>query len=105
MNRFRHLASAFGLALALLLGQHAAALHDIAHASESHWQKHDGKRGPVHCDENLACASMAGAAAAFVPTLPLVAAQAGAPSILTDSPAPAAARLAYRSQAPPLFLL
>ena len=100
----RRYASAFWLVLALLLGQQAAALHDIAHAGEPHFQKHDGKPGHPPCDENFACATFSGGLKASLPTVPEVVADNSLSPAPLELGTPAAARLAFRSRAPPTVL-
>jgi hypothetical protein len=102
MKLFRRLGFALWLALALVAGQHAALLHDLGHAAESLAQKHDGKPAPTKCDKHFAFAQFVGAASSgiAVPDVDCDVADFHA----TDSVAPPARALAYRSQAPPALL-
>ena len=102
MKLFRRLGFALWLALALVAGQHLALLHDLGHAAESLAQKHDGKPQPTKCDKHIALAQFAGAPTpAFeIPAVDCVAAE----FIASESAAPSARVLAYRSQAPPALL-
>lgn len=104
MTRLRRIASAFWLALALLVGQHAAALHGLAHATEQFTQKKDSQHTPATCDKCFACAELSSAAAATVPSLPVVAAGGHLLLALLEPGASPAARLAFRSRAPPTLL-
>ncbi|HLX22266.1 MAG TPA: hypothetical protein VKR38_02880 [Usitatibacter sp.] len=90
-------------AVALLAGQHVAALHDLAHAKEQLSQK-DAKPGSSTCDQCAACAQLSGGAAATTPVLPVddVAPAQVAVSLARD--AACAPRLAFRSRAPPTLL-
>jgi hypothetical protein len=100
MNALRRLGFALWLALALVAGQHAAALHDLGHASEKLSHKQDSKPAPSKCDECFACAQLAGGAAATVATVPPVACDAPA-FAFSSRDTSAALALAYRSRAPP----
>ena len=104
MRSIRRLASILWLALALLVGQQAAALHDLGHATGQLSHKQDSKTAPVLCDLCFACAQLSGAVGATMPVLPAVAACAPrAADPLTPGVA-SPARLAYRSRAPPSLL-
>lgn len=104
MTRLRRIASAFWLALALLAGQHAVALHGLAHATEQFTQKKDSPHVPASCDKCFACAELSSAASATVPTLPVVTAGGHLHHALFEPGASLAARLAFRSRAPPTLL-
>ena len=104
MKPIRRLASILWLALALLVGQQAAALHDLGHATGKLTHKQDSNKAPVSCDQCFACAELSGAVGVTVPELPVVAA---CPPRAAETLSPGAAfpaRLAYRSQAPPALL-
>ena len=100
----RRFLSAFWLALALLIGQQAAALHALGHATEQLQQKKDSAPAPSSCDLCIAYAQFSGAAGSKVAALPVVAAAAVAPLDFVVAGSPAAARLAFRSRAPPTLL-
>lgn len=95
--------AALGLALCLLLGQQAAALHQLAHAVDLVApQKH---LPPAQsCDECLAGASLSSAIGTDAPVLAAIAA------VAIDAVAPrprlagAAPFLSYHSRAPPAVL-
>ncbi len=100
MNRSRHLLLAFGIALAVLFGQHAAALHDLAHATAQLGDK--GGKLPAPCDQCFACAQLSGAATATAPALPLFAAVGSTAAVAHIAPVFTAQRVAFRSRAPPV---
>jgi hypothetical protein len=103
MGHFRRLALALWLAAALLAGQQAAALHDLAHAKEQLSQK-DAKSGWTTCDQCFACAELSGAVGATPPVLPAGCASAAQFDVSLARGVAAAPLLAFRSQAPPKLL-
>ncbi len=103
MKALRRLGFALWLAIALVAGQHAAALHDLGHASEKLSHQQDSKPAPSKCDECFACAQLAGGAAPTVPTVPPVACDAPV-FALTGQGVATTLALAYRSRAPPTLL-
>ena len=104
MRSIRRLASILWLALALLVGQQAAALHDLGHATGQLTHKQDSNTSHSTCDQCFACAELSGAVGVTVPVLPVVAACTPlAAEPLTPGVA-SPARLAYRSRAPPTLL-
>jgi hypothetical protein len=102
MKLFRRFGFALWLALALVAGQHAALLHDLGHAAESLAQKHDGKPQPAKCDKHIALSQFAGAASTAL-EIPAVECDT-LESFASETVAPLARVLAYRSQAPPALL-
>jgi len=104
MTRARRFASAFWLALALLAGQQAAALHDLGHATGQLTQKHDSKPAPSKCDQCFACAELSGAVGVTPPGLPIVFAGSQCFSFAFERASSCATRLAFRSRAPPALL-
>lgn len=104
MKPVRSLAAVVWLALALLVGQQAMALHDLGHATEKLSQKQDSKPGSSTCDRCFACAELSGAVGATFPSLPSIEAAPVrfAPSL--DRGVAAGPRLAFRSRAPPTLL-
>jgi hypothetical protein len=104
MTRSRRIASTFVLGLALLIGQQAAALHDLGHAREQLSQKKDARHVPSFCDHCFACAELSGAVTASVPSVPLVPADPEALVASLDAGEACAPRLAFRSRAPPVLL-
>jgi len=103
MNRIRRFAYAFGLALALVVGQQAAALHALGHATERFAQTQDSLPNAPSCDEHFLFAGFSGALAASVPDLPTSAGDT-VPAVFDERAAPQPLRLAFRSRAPPVFL-
>jgi hypothetical protein len=104
MKPIRHLAAVVWLALALLVGQQAAALHDLGHATEKLSQKHDSKPASSTCDQCFAFAELSVAMGATPPSMPAVDAT---PTQFVHSPEQGIAgspRLAFRSRAPPTLL-
>jgi hypothetical protein len=104
MRSIRRLASILWLALALLVGQQAAALHDLGHATERLSHKQDSKTPPTSCDQCFACAELSGAVGVTVQQVPVVAACTPRAAAPIDHGVVSPARLAYRSRAPPALL-
>ena len=104
MRSTRRFASILWLALALLVGQQAAALHDLGHATGQLTHKQDSKAPPASCDQCFACAELSGAVGIAAPQLPLVAACTPRAAEPLDRGVTSSARLAYRSRAPPALL-
>ena len=104
MTRLRRLASALWLALALVAGQHAAALHDLGHATERLASKKDWTPAPLACDQCFVCSGLASAATATMPALHVPQASSAPAAQADQQCAPTPARLAFRSQAPPVLL-
>ena len=104
MKSTHRFAAAFWLALALLVGQQAAALHDLGHATERLAQRQDSKTPPASCDQCFACAELSSAVGVVPAVLPRV--SAGIPVTCFDHDAAivVAPLLAFRSQAPPTLL-
>ena len=103
MNTVRRFFAAFWLALALLAGQQAAALHDLAHATEQ-IQKKPGVPAHHACDQCFLSAQLAGAIGATIATVPAVVAGAERIDIRFIEAAPATPRFAFLSRAPPTLL-
>jgi len=103
MPPVRRVLLAFSLALALLFGQQAAALHDLGHAVDRIAHKGSLPFGNT-CDECFACAQLSGAAAPSLPAIPPVLLPDGAPRDTGCVSATVAARFAFLSRAPPSFL-
>jgi hypothetical protein len=100
----RKLFAAFWLALALLMGQHGAQLHDLSHGFQGMQggtqQQHPGSDT---CDKCSLYAPFAGAAAAFVAALVLAAA-ATISALASYLPALSRTVVHSRSRAPPQYL-
>ena len=85
------------MALAILAGQHAVAMHDFAHAAGHK----EGAPGKSTCDKCFSCAELSSAVGATIPSVvlpdsaPLLVARA------CDAAIGAAPRFAFQSRAPP----
>ncbi|MDQ3027321.1 MAG: hypothetical protein M3R58_12565 [Pseudomonadota bacterium] len=100
MKALRRLGFALWLAIALVVGQHAAALHDLAHVSDKATHKQDSKSSAAKCGECFACAQLAGGAAPTLAAVPPV--SRGAPIVaFLEQGAATTPSLGYRSRAPP----
>jgi hypothetical protein len=104
MRRLRHIGFLFWLALAVAMGQQAAFLHDLGHATERLSQKRDSNPAPSKCDECSLFAPFSGALGAKAPVAPFVAATHPLAQLVSGRSASLAARLAFRSRAPPAVL-
>jgi hypothetical protein len=104
MKAFRRLGFALWLALALVAGQQAAALHALGHAAESLAQKQDPKQPtPSKCGECFVCSQLSAGAATTVPEVPLV--ECGiSVSVAAMDGIVAAPAFAYLSRGPPTLL-
>jgi hypothetical protein len=100
----RRIALALWLALAVLVGQQAAALHDLGHATQQLSQKKESPHAPTSCDKCFACAELSGAMLATAPGVPVVAAGNHVSFTVPDLGVQYAPRLAFRSRAPPFVL-
>jgi len=104
MNRLRRFAFAISLALALAVGQQAAALHALGHATErfaSHKDSTPAKHSSAEC---FLCAAFSGAAAAPPLALHLFHVTDATPASRDHRSVSIAARFAYLSRAPPALL-
>lgn len=100
MKNLRRLFLAFGLALALALGQQGAALHALGHAADELAQQ-DSTPAPSKCADHSLFASLAGAVGAEPPVAPFMATAA---LVQRADPQPLAwlpSRYSYLSRAPP----
>ena len=104
MRPLRHLGFLLWLALALAMGQQAAALHDLGHAAEKLSHTQDSKPAPSKCDACFACAELSGAAGTKAVAAPFVAAVSPCPAFHEERSASIAPRLAFLSRAPPTLL-
>ncbi|HSN22384.1 MAG TPA: hypothetical protein VLS49_16995 [Usitatibacter sp.] len=103
MHPVRRVFLAFSLALALLVGQQAAALHDLGHAVDRIEHKSTLPFGTT-CDECFACAQLSGAVGATFPVIPPVLLPDGAPRDVRCASAATAPRFAFLSRGPPAVL-
>lgn len=104
MNRLRRFAFALWLALALIVGQQAAALHDLGHATERLASQKDSVPSPNSCDKCFMCAGLSSGAAATLLVLYVPAATTAPPALPDHQSAPTPARFAFLSRAPPTLL-
>ena len=100
MKAMRRLGAVLWLALALVVGQQAAALHALAHASEAVAHKQDSKPAKV-CGECCVAAQLsAGAPPASLPAVPLVDCTAAALAY-AEASGRSVTTTPYHSRAPP----
>ena len=102
MSRFRRLGLALWLALALLVGQQAAALHELGHAV-AQFSDEGAPPSSAPCDKHFLFAQSFGPAGACE-SVPAVSADAVAATPPAQQYAPATTRFAFRSRAPPTLL-
>ena len=104
MNPARRVFLACLLALALILGQHGALLHDLSHATQA---VHDGSQGKHPgtdtCDKCSLYAPFSGAAASFVVAIVVLTAAIIA-ALASSLPALSRTVVSSRSRAPPSHL-
>ena len=97
MRNVARIVVALWMAVAILAGQHAVAMHDLAHAAGHK----DGVPGKATCDKCFACAELSSAVGASIPpvalpdTAPLPAAN------VCDAAPGVAPFFAFHSRAPP----
>ena len=103
MKQFRKLGFALWLALALLVGQQAAALHELGHATAEFAKDKGSPSGSTKCDKHFLFAQFSGAVDTTCPLLEMSSGEVAA-ALVHQAFAPAAARLAFRSRAPPTIL-
>ncbi len=103
MLSVRRIVLAFSFALALLVGQHAAALHDLGHAFDRIAHKGSVPIGST-CDECFACAQLSGAVGPSLPIVPPVLVPDVEPCNPQAEPFFAAPRFAFLSRGPPAAL-
>jgi hypothetical protein len=103
MKSLRCLGTALWLALALLVGQQAAALHDLGHAINQ--VEHKGSTPSSNtCDECFACAQLGAAVGIEPPAIPQGEATEAVPRPEAWSSSCIAPRLAFLSTGPPALL-
>lgn len=100
MHRLRRLGFALWIALALLVGQQAAALHDLGHATSELSEK-GGKPASATCDQCFLCAQLAGAVGATPPGITAPLASYGVPVALAVLAPQTAEAPPFLSRAPP----
>jgi hypothetical protein len=98
MIRARRILFAFLMAFAVVIGQQAVAMHDLAHATG---HKQESTPGKTTCDKCFACAELSSAVGTSIPAVVLPDAAPVMGVQHSDSAICAAPRLAFRSRAPP----
>jgi hypothetical protein len=101
VSRTRRIFFALWMALAVVIGQHAVAMHDLAHAAG---HKQESTPGKSTCDKCFACAELSSAVGASIPPVALPEAAPHVSLSHPDAAICAAPRLAFRSRAPPTLL-
>ena len=98
----RALLTALWLSIAMLVGQQAAALHELAHATDNLGST---KQLPPaqHCDQCLALAGLDAGLGTATFAIPAIAAASPAPPAQPIAARLSAPRLSYRSRAPPSY--
>jgi hypothetical protein len=99
VNRLRRIFFALWMALAVVIGQQAVAMHDLAHAFG---HKQESTPGKSTCDKCFACAELSSAVGCDVPAVPWIEAADATPCTVLTLAAPSPQRFAYHSQAPPV---
>ena len=99
MKAMRRLGAVLWLALALVVGQQAAAVHALAHASDAVAHKQDSKPAKV-CGECCVAAQLSAGAPPSLPAVPVVDCAAVAAAFAEASGRPVTAT-PYHSRAPP----
>jgi hypothetical protein len=103
MKRFRKLGFALWLVLALLVGQQAAALHELGHATAEFAQDKGTPSGSSKCDKHFLFAQFS-SAVGTLSFVPAVSAGHVIAALVYQAFAPTATRLAFHSRAPPPVL-
>jgi len=98
MNRARRIFFALWMALAVVVGQQAVALHDLSHLAG---HKQDSTPGKSTCDKCFACAELSSAVGTSIPAVALLDAAPVVREQHSDAAFCPAPRLAFRSRAPP----
>jgi hypothetical protein len=98
MIRARRIFFAFLMAFAVVVGQQAVAMHDLAHAVG---HKQESTPGKNTCDKCFACAELSSAVGTSIPAVVLPDAAPVVREQHSDAAVCAAPHLAFRSRAPP----
>ena len=98
MTRLRRILFAFLMSFAVIVGQQAVAMHDLAHATG---HKQESTPGKTTCDKCFACAELSSAVGASIPAVALPDAAPVLHEQHFGTAVCAAPRLAFRSRAPP----
>jgi hypothetical protein len=100
MKRLHCLFLAFGLALALAIGQNAAALHALGHATDE-LASHGKAPAPSQCADHSLFTAVGIAAAGKAPVAPFIASVSPRSPQVAEVAASLAPRHGFRSRAPP----
>ena len=100
MKRMNRFFLACALALAFLVGQHAAALHALGHAKDVLTQN-DSTPAPSKCADHSLFSAIGAAVGSKAPVAPFIAAVAECASAPVLASASLASRYAFHSRAPP----
>lgn len=100
MKRLHRLVFAFGVALALAIGQNAATLHALGHATDE-LASHGKAPAPSQCADHSLFTAVGIAATGKAPVAPFIAAVLPHSAPVADATASLAPRLSFRSRAPP----
>ena len=100
MKRLRKYFLAFGLALAFALGQHAASLHALGHATDA-LSQNDSTPAPSKCADHSLFSTIGAAVGSKAPVAPFVAAVSQVASTPILASASLAPRFSFLSRAPP----
>ena len=104
MKPLRRLGFALWLALALVAGQQAAALHALGHAAESLSQnQHQKLPAQSKCGDCFVCSQLSAGAATTIPEVPLVACGIETATAIAQG-VHVAPSFAYLSRGPPPLL-
>ena len=98
MNRLRRIFFALWMALAVVAGQQAVALHDLSHVAG---HKQDSTPGKTACDKCFACAELSSAVGTSIPPASLPDHAPLIREVRYEAGACSAPFLAFRSRAPP----
>lgn len=101
MRGLRRLSFAFLIAVALALGQYAAALHALGHATEQLSQK-PGTPAKIACDQCFTCSQLSGGAPSTPPVLPAQRAESHG-TVLDTACGPSITRVVFLSRGPPVL--
>jgi hypothetical protein len=101
MKPMRRLAFLLWMVLALVMGQQAAVLHDLGHATGQVSHKQDSRPAPAKCADCGLFAEFSGALGVKAPVVPLIHSTPPLVAALAPQPIALPARVAFRSRAPP----
>lgn len=100
MKKLHKFLLAFGLALAFSLGQHAAALHALGHATDA-LSQNDSTPAPSKCADHSLFSTLGAGLGSKAPVAPFVAAVSRVATVALHASATLAPRFSFLSRAPP----